>query len=183
MTPLSAAALCVLATDWEQFKGLVVGSNKLWSIFTMENNGADRDLQDRLILKSKTQNNMYKYTTFREKREKHIYIYIYMRIYMLIYIYEQMRIYICVCVCVCVYIYLCIYLLIFLHVATGRECGKGLVKSKISQCLPFYMIVSFGGYPIKTLLKSMGWQSRIELSTHVCTLYIHDQYFKNGEVV
>ena len=51
MTPLSAAALCVLATDWEQFKGLVVGSNKLWSIFTMENNGADRDLQDRLILK------------------------------------------------------------------------------------------------------------------------------------
>ena len=87
------------------------------------------------------------------------------------------------CVCVCVYIYLCIYLLIFLQVATGRECGKGLVKSKISQCLPFYMIVSFGGYPIKTLLKSMGWQSRIELSTHVCTLYIHDQYFKNGEVV
>jgi len=86
MTPLSAAALCVLATDWEQFKGLVVGSNKLWSIFTMENNGADRDLQDRLILKSKTQNNMYKYTTFREKREKHIYIYIYEDIYAHLYI-------------------------------------------------------------------------------------------------
>ena len=31
MTPLSAAALCVLATDWEQSKGLVVGDwlNKL----------------------------------------------------------------------------------------------------------------------------------------------------------
>lgn len=77
MTPLSAAALCVLATDWEQFKGLVVGdwSNKLWSIFPIENNGADRDLQDRLILKSKTQNNIYKYTTFRERRETHLYIY------------------------------------------------------------------------------------------------------------
>lgn len=72
---------------------------------------------------------------------------------------------------VCVYIYICLYL----QVATGRECGKGLVKSKISQCLPFYMIMSFGGYRIKTLLKSTGQQriglSRIELSTRVHTVY------------
>ena len=71
---------------------------------------------------------------------------------MLIYRDEQMRIYVCVCVCICVYI--CLYL----HIATSRECGKGLDKSKISQCLPFHTTVSFGGYPIKTLLKSMGWQ-------------------------
>lgn len=153
-------------TDWEQFKGLAVGDwpNKLWSTLLIENNGADRDLQDRLNFKKARHRTIYINIPFSRKKGTHLYIY--EDIYAHSYIWAN-DIY----MCVCVYIYIFVYI----YKLQLVESGKGLIRARFLSVYLFIWLWALGDNykniaEVHRIAKRIGL-SRIELTIRVHTVY------------